>query len=145
MGEGVWWPAGLCQLDCLTSSSPLLLQQIRNTPPGSIYLFVTENSKMVQSVPEKCQHDQWSAEDKERNLYNNSLVNSGPARMQTKLCRGMCLFAGSHSSSVCSKLQVSLIVCLLKALQMSKCRAPHRFCNTNIQMSKLLAQQISLS
>ena len=33
----------------------------------------------------------------------------------------MCLFAGSHLSSVCSKLQVSLIVCLFEALQMSKC------------------------
>ena len=64
----------------------------------------------------------------------------------------MCLFAGSHSSSVCSKLQLSLIVRLFKALQMSKCVAPHRFCNTrspklttNIQMSKCLSCPTNIS
>ena len=56
-----------------------------------------------------------------RNLCNNSLVNSAPARMQTKLW-GMCLFAG-----------VSLIVCLFKAPALTY--SPFVQSSPNVQVS----------
>ena len=92
-----------------------------------------------------------SVEDKKEIFTIIVLLTAGPHACKQSFEE--CVYLpGSHSSSVCSKLQLSLIVRLFKALQMSKCVAPHRFCNTrspklttNIQMSKCLSCPTNIS
>ena len=144
MREGVWWPAGLCQLDCLSSSSLLCcgkLERLQNLVSGHLLL----SCDMIWTILDHCVKLSRKDLDRLRNVTESHNMTCGVQKIKKETFTIIVLLTACVRANKALRnvfiCWVSLIVCLFEALALTCClfvrgspnvqvSSPHHFCNT---------------
>ena len=145
MREGVWWPAGLCQLDCLSSSSLLCcgkFERLQNLVSGHLLLscdmiwtildhcvkLIPKDPDCLRKVPE-IPNMTWGVEKLKKETFTIIVLLTACVRANKAL----------RNVFIC---WVSLIVCLFKALALTYCLFVRGSPNVQVSCPSSLLQHL---